>query len=111
PVIDAPYNNSSYHTVWLRVLARRNPGVSLDQANAALRAESNSILEEAIPDAKWIADARKDHFQLDAESGSNGLSLLRWAFGKPLIVVSSLCGAMLLLTCLNLASLLMARAA
>lgn len=110
PIIDAPYNNQSYRTEWLRVIARRNPGVSLEQANAALAAVSNPALDEAIPDARRIADARNQHFQFVAEPGANGLSLLRWAFEKPLIVISSLCGAMLLLACMNLASLLMARA-
>ena len=112
PIIDAPSSNlaNGYRTVWLRVIARRNPGVSLGQANAALRAVSNPVLDDAIPDANWIADARKDHFQFTAEPGAGGLSLLRWNFERPLIVIFSMCGAMLLLACLNLASLLMARA-
>jgi predicted permease len=93
------------------VIARRNPGVSLEQANAALHAATNPILDESIPDAKWIRDARSRHFQLAAEPGSNGYSYLRSVFVKPLVAVFSLCAAMLLLACLNLASLLMARSA
>ena len=113
PVIDAPYNNtaSGYHSYWIRVIARRKPGVSLEQANAALLAASNPILDEAVPDAKWIEDARKNDFHFAADSGSNGYSRLRDTFRKPLAVVFSLCAAMLLLACLNLASLLMARSA
>ncbi len=113
PVIDAPYNNiaSGYHSTWMRVIARRNPGVSLQEANAALKAATNSILDESIPDAKWISVARDRHFQIAAEPGSNGYSYLRSVFIKPLVVVFSLCAAMLLLACLNLASLLMARSA
>lgn len=113
PVIDAPYNMiaNGYQSWWLQVIARRNPGVSLESANAALRAASNSILEEAIPDAKWIKDARKHHFEFVAEPGSNGFSYLRSRFRKPLVAVFAMCGVMLLLACLNLASLLMARAA
>jgi predicted permease len=113
PVIDAPYNNiaNTYHSWWLRVIARRNPGVSLEQANAALLAASNPVLDEAIPDAKWIGDARSHHFRFAAEPGARGHCYLRSSFRKPLVAVFSLCGAMLLLACLNLASLLMARAA
>jgi predicted permease len=113
PLLDAPYNHiaGGYQLWWMRVIARRKPGVSLDQANAALRAASNLILDEAIPDAKWIKDAREEHFQLVAEPGSKGYSYLRLMFLRPLSVVFALCAAMLLLACLNLASLLMARSA
>jgi predicted permease len=113
PVIHAPFNMTAagYRISWLRVVARRAPGVSLEQANAALRAASNPILDESVPDATWVKAQRSRHFQFAAEPGTEGYSDLRSAFKKPLIAVFSMCGAMLLLACLNLASLLMARAA
>jgi predicted permease len=113
PVIDAPYNNTAggYHSWWMRIIARRKAGVSLEQANAALLAASNSIVNEVIEDADSLADARKNHLHLAAESGSTGYSYLRKVFRKPLGIVFVLCAAMLLLACLNLASLLMARSA
>ena len=111
PVIDAPYNNTAggYHSWWLGVIARRNPGVSLEQANAALQAASNAVLDEAN-DSQWVHEARSHHFRVGAEPGSRGFSYLRLFFKKPLVAVFLLCAAMLLLACLNLASLLMARA-
>lgn len=113
PIIDAPYNAiaGGYHSWWMNVMGRRAPGVSLDQASAAVGALSDGILDESIPDAKWIKDARAHHFRFVAEPGSRGYSYMRDTFQKPLVVVFVLCGAMLLLACLNLASLLMARAA
>jgi predicted permease len=114
PVIDVPNNNidGGYHSWWLRVIARRKPGVTLEQANSALRAAANPILDEAaLDDASWSKEARDHHFQILAEPGSNGFSRLRAVFTKPLTAVLSLCAAMLLLACLNLASLLMARSA
>jgi predicted permease len=113
PVIDAPYNNiaAGFHAWWLEIIVRRKPGVTLEQANAALAAASNAVIEEAVPDAKWIMRAEAHHFRFGAEPGSIGYSEFRSHFVKPLMVVMVLCGAMLLLACLNLASLLMARSA
>ena len=113
PVLDAPYDNiaSGYHSWWMNIVARRNPGVSLEQANAALQAATNPILNEAIPDANWIKDARDHHFQLSAIPGSRGFSYMQVFWAKPLTVVFAMCAVMLLLACFNLASLLLARSA
>ena len=113
PVIDAPFDAiaAGYHSRWLSIIARRNPGTSLGQANAALLTASNPILDESIPDARWIKNARDHQFHFAAEPGSRGYTYFRATFRKPLLVVFVLCSAMLLLACLNLASLLMARAA
>ena len=99
-----------YHSWWLRIIVRRNPSVSLEQANAALQATSTAVVDEAT-DAEWAKDARTHHFRFHAEPGSKGQSYLSAMFRKPLLAVFALCGLMLLLACLNLASLLMARAA
>ncbi len=114
PVIDAPYDNiaSGHQSWWLQIIARRKPGISIEQADAAMRAVSSPILDETAPgDAKWLKDERNNHFQLLAESGSKGFSYLRLSFFKPLVAVFAMCGAVLLLACMNLASLLMARSA
>jgi putative ABC transport system permease protein len=113
PIIDAPYNAiaSGHHSWWMRMLGRRAPGISLDKANAALASHSDGILDESIPDAKWIKEAREHRLRFAAEPGSRGYSYMRDTFRKPLVVVFVLCSAMLLLACINLASLLMARAA
>ena len=113
PVIDAPYDNiaAGFHSWWMRVLVRRNPGVTVQQADAALRAASDSILQEAVPDADWLKEQRKQHTQIGVEPGSTGYSYLQRSFARPLIAVFALCAAMLLLACLNLASLLLARSA
>jgi predicted permease len=116
PVIDAPSDSiaGGMHSWWLTVLARRKPGISLEQTNAALSAVSGSIVEEISTDktsGDWTADARKHHLRFVAEPGAKGYTYLREMFVKPLVAVFCLCGAMLLLASLNLASLLMARAA
>jgi predicted permease len=113
PVIDAPYKSvGKYQSWWLRAMVRRKPGVSNEQANAWLTAATGSLLDEAARvNAEWAKKAAATHLRLFAEEGSRGFTYLRAIFRKPLVAVFLLCGAMLLLACLNLASLLMARAA
>jgi predicted permease len=112
PVVDAPYNNiaGGIHNWWIRIIARRAPGVGLEQVNAALAANSISMVRDGVSDTGWVQDAEANRFRFAAEPGSKGWSWLRRLFAKPLIAVFVLCAAMLLLACLNLASLLLARA-
>ncbi len=112
PIIDAPRNHigDGIDAWWLIVGARLKPGVSMEQANAALLAVSDPILREAgASDANFIAEKEKGHFHFAAEPGSKGYTYARFLFRKPLLAMFAMCGGILLLACLNLASLLMAR--
>jgi predicted permease len=113
PIVDAPYDmiEAGFHANWLDLIGRRQPSVSLEQANAALQVASLLIYEDSNADADRLKDARTNHVHFTVESGSKGYTYFREFFRKPLFVVFCLCGAMLLLACFNLASLLMARAA
>jgi predicted permease len=113
PIIDAPRNHidDGIHAWWLTVMARRNPGTSLEQAKAALATVSDPILHEASTDANFITEHEKGNFHFEAESGSRGFTFARTLFRKPLLAMFWMCGGVLLLACLNLASLLMARSA
>jgi predicted permease len=112
PIIDAPRNHidDGIHAWWLIVGARLKSGVTMEQANAALLTVSNPILHEAgAADASFIAEKEKEHFRFAAEPGSRGYTYARFLFRKPLAAMFAMCGGILLLACLNLASLLMAR--
>ena len=113
PIVDAPYDSiaAGNHSWWMRVLARRNPGVSVLQADTVLKAASNSILDESGSDAEWLKEQRAQHVLIGAGPGSTGYSYLQQTFSKPLFAIFALCAAMLLLACLNLASLLLSRSA
>jgi predicted permease len=113
PIIDAPQNMiaAGHHGWWLTLMARLNDGVSLSQVNAALTPMSLPILHATVPEADWIANQEKHHFHFVAEPGSRGFTYLRFMFQKPLMALFAMCGGILLLACMNLTSLLMARSA
>ena len=72
---------------------------------------SGPILHQTAADAAYIADEERAHFHFVAEPGSRGYTYVRSLFRKPLVAMFAMCGGILLLGCLNLASLLMARGA
>jgi len=113
PIIDAPRNHidAGVHAWWINVMGRLQPGVSLTQANAELLTVSDPILHEAGANSRYIADQEKGHFHFAAEPGSHGYASVRSVFRKPLVAMFAMCAGILLLACLNLASLLMARGA
>jgi predicted permease len=113
PIIDAPRNHvdAGIHAWWLTVMTRLQPGISLEQANAALFTISGPILHDASTEPSFLADKEKGHFHFAAEPGSQGFTYARIFFRKPLVAMFSMCGGILLLACLNLMSLLMARSA
>jgi hypothetical protein len=113
PIIDAPRNHidDGTHAWWLTVGARLQPGVTLAQANASLFTVSRPILYETSNDSSFIVEQEKGHFHFAAEPGSRGFTYARLLFRRPLVAMFAMCGGILLLACLNLASLLMARGA
>ena len=92
--------------------ARLKDGVTLDQANAFLRASSGAMFDASAPPADFTFDGhKKKELFLLAEPGATGYSYLRLEFKKPLVVLMALVVLVLLIACLNLATLLMARGA
>ncbi len=112
-ILNAPRSmtDAGFHGWWLNVMGRLQPGATFEQANAAVAASSNAVLEESVPDANWVKSQESRHFRFMAGAGATGFTYARMAFRKPLVAVMALCGGILLLACLNLASLLMARGA
>jgi predicted permease len=100
---------AGYHGWWLNVMGRRRPGVTVQQADAAVAAASAAILRDRVPD--WVKKQLEARFHFTAGAGSTGFTYLRLMFRDPLLTVMALCGGILLLACLNLASLLTARSA
>jgi len=96
---------------WVNLLARRAPGVSEAQARASVLGQTREILEQSIPH-RFSAAERKWYLaeKLAVTPGRSGFDyFLRRRFGEPLYAVFGICAALLLIGCVNLSSLLVAR--
>jgi len=91
-----------------RMLARLKPGVSIEQARAEMSVLYRSSLEPVVKkegNARWLEST------MEVESAAAGFSVLRDRFGAPLQVLLLVVGMLLLIACMNVASMLLARGA
>ncbi len=96
---------------WVNVLGRRAPGVTEAKAMASILAEKNLLLESSVPLHDNAAE-RKRYLSsaLAVIPGRSGIDyFLRERFGNSLYAIFGICAALLLIACVNLTSLLLAR--
>src|SRR6516165_5662204 len=100
---------------WLSVVARLKPGVSLEQAEAAMTPLWRSIRAAELPDIKDKTDLFAKHFVQEASlrvlDERRGFSPLREQIQTPLLIVMGMVGLVVLMACVNVSSLLLVRAA
>ena len=87
-------------------MARLRPGVSLAQAQSVFGEEFRRFAESTATSEKEKTALP----QLWLQNGATGRFTLRHVYSKPLYVLMSMAGLILLIACANIASLLLARA-
>ena len=97
-------------TWWLMPVGRLRPGWTIEQASAQLDSISTALFQETLP-SNYPKVSVNDYLnsRLEVREGSSGYSILRQNYERPLWLLLVIAGLVLLITCANLANLLLAR--
>jgi len=99
---------------WVNIFARLKPGVTAQQADAAMNVLYRQIQTEEVTAIQGWDQKARDRFvnkHLDILAGDKGQSSLRRDVSAPLTVLMWMVGLVLLIACANVANLLITRAA
>jgi predicted permease len=96
---------------WLMMTGRLKSGWTIEQASSQLTSISTSTFQQTLP-SDYPSVSINDYLnsKLEAVSGAAGYSVLRENYERPLLLLLAIAGLVLLITCANLANLLLARA-
>jgi predicted permease len=101
----------AYGASWLHIIARLKPGVTLPQAEANL----NIILQQQVQGPlrahfSGLDQNALNNLHIEMSEGGRGFSAIRGKYQTPLLLLMAMAGLVLLIACVNVANLLLARA-
>lgn len=94
------------------ILGRLNPGITRERANAELAPLFAGIVQQQMTQLKVTSPATRKRLEsahIELAPAARGLNQLERQWKKPLVVLVSMVGLLLLIGCANLANLLLAR--
>jgi putative ABC transport system permease protein len=102
-------------TYWAYLFARLKPGVTIEQARAAIQGVYRPIINDVeAPLQKGMSDQTMARFRakvIGVEPGYRGQSSVHREAKAPLLLLMAVTGIVLLIACANIANLLLARGA
>jgi putative ABC transport system permease protein len=116
PVITPDKDNlDKYTAVWLNVVARLAPGVTLAQATAAMQPiwHAERVIDFSYQESQTAAIRKSfvDHAHVKLLSGATGFSPLRETLDTPIKALLGMAVLVLLMACASVAGLLLVRSA
>jgi putative ABC transport system permease protein len=111
PAMQEGHSLNDRQSFWLGMFARLKPGVTVRQASTYVETVTPGILQSTIHPG-WRPDTVKSYLKnrVEAVPGGTGYSALRRDVSRPLLVLLTIAGLVLLIACANLANLMLARA-
>jgi predicted permease len=106
PMMLTANNLRSKKSWWFSVIGRLKDGASPEQARAELDGHFQAYMEEV----GITGEGRKFFSGISVVPAAKGLGGVRRRFSKPLLIVMTIVGLVLLIGCANVANLLLARA-
>jgi len=94
---------------WMLLMGRIRNGISHQQAEAGMDAVAAQIKEANTPPGTITKGMPFSEQHIKFEPGGRGISILRKRFSSPLKLLMAVVGLVLLIACVNVAGLLMAR--
>ena len=95
---------------WLRMMGRLKAGETLEQANARMNSIAPEINRATVPPWKAEGQARYLKRSFALKSGAAGFSVTGTEYKTALFTLMTVVGLVLLIACVNIANLLLARA-
>src|SRR5438876_6434165 len=100
--------------MWLNIFARLRPRMSLEQTEAALQVTYRPLLETELQSTKNPTQRLRERYlrqHVSLRPAARGINQQAATWGEPLLLLMGMVGLVLVITCANVAGLLMAKGA